>query len=79
MQIREIHGSVCGKITVVKGCDMKKQFGMWALGAVAILIAGLLLWWSVVAFVCVVAFCVVGFIGFILFVDTIGEWLLRRK
>ena len=72
-------GSVYDRIRAVKGNNMKKQIGMWALEAFLTLVAGLILWWSVVAFVCVVAIGVVGFIGFILFVDTIGEWLHRKR
>ena len=72
-------GSVYDRIKAVKGSNMKKQIGMWALEAFLTLVAGLILWWSVVAFVCVVAIGVVGFIGFILFIDTIGEWLHRKR
>lgn len=52
---------------------------MWALAAFLMSVAGLILWWSSVTFVCMVAVGVVGFICFILFVDTIGEWLRRGK
>ena len=58
--------------------NMKKVLG-WFLGALMTLLIGALLWWSIVVFVCVVAVGVFGFIGFILFVDAIGEWLQRRR
>lgn len=58
---------------------MKKKILEYFFEAVAGLLAGVLLWWSAVAFVCVVAVGIVGFVGFILFVDVIGGWLCRRK
>ncbi|MBR5592199.1 MAG: hypothetical protein IKW38_06745 [Kiritimatiellae bacterium] len=58
---------------------MKKKIWEWLLEALATLLAGLLLWWSPVAFVCVVAVGVIGFICFILFIDTIGGWIQRKR
>ncbi|MBQ9693876.1 MAG: hypothetical protein IJV69_03890 [Kiritimatiellae bacterium] len=58
---------------------MKRKIWKWFFEAIALCLACLLLWWSVVAFICVVAVGIIGFIGFILCVDTIGEWLHRKK
>ena len=58
---------------------MKKKIWEWVFEAVALCLAWLLLWWSVVAFVCVVAVGVIGFVCFILFIDTIGGWIQRKR